>query len=655
MRRSWRKADQPLSAQRLWWPVVCLVLAASVGSAGGQRRSGSTLLPLLDVLHYNIEVTLDMTGGALEGRVTMTMRLNSAAQLIVVNAAGLTIDRATVDGELWSASLDGVQETLTLRGPGAGRPAGDTVSVAIDYRRPEGGRPGGRWGYYFFLDTLGIPSNLGYTLAEPSDARFWMPCVDSPDDKATADLAVTVPAGYVAASNGKLMGVTAAAGNTMVWHWREAHPIATYLLSITASRFTISTVPFVRAAGDTVPVQYYVWPEDSAECAAYLPVVRSMIGGLSAVFGPYPFDKYGMTAVVPFAYGGMEHQTITTLNRFLKTNEKVVVHELAHQWWGDLVTCGTWRDIWLNESFATYAEALWEEQKGGRDALRRYMHGALEHFNYASWRGSLYDPEGQGFNLFDDVVYSKGAWVLHTLRGVVGDSLFFRILGRYRALYAGGNATTGDLRAVVDTVTGQSMQWFFDQWVYGPGWPMYAGTFSWSSDTLTVSVTQEQTPSWPTFTVPLQVRATNGVRDTMFTIVPDERFFVTRIPLSFSPTSIVLDPDSLVLKQSVVSTGISEAPEQPSEFLLEQNYPNPFNPSTTIRFSIVDPQFTSLRVYDMLGREVAVLVDEQRPAGRYTVTFPAAGERSPGLASGVYFVRLQAGGRVAVKSMLLIR
>jgi len=645
---------------------VCLVLAVSVGSAGEQRRSGSTLLPAVDALHYKIDVILDMTGGALEGRVTMTMRLNSTAQLIVVNAAGLVINQATVDGETWPTSLDSLQETLTLHAPGAGRAADDTVTVAIDYRRPEGGRPGGRWGYYFFLDTLGIPSNLGYTLAEPSDARFWLPCVDTPDDKATAELTVTVPAGYVAASNGRLVGVTSAGGNTTVWHWREAHPIATYLISITASRFTISTLPFVRAAGDTVPVQYYVWPEDSAECAAYLPSVRSMIGGLSTVFGPYPFDKYGMTAIVPFKYLGMEHQTITTLNRYLKTDEKVVVHELAHQWWGDLVTCGTWRDIWLNESFATYAEALWQEQKGGRDALTRYMHDELEGFNYGSWRGSLYDPEGQGFNLFDDVVYSKGAWVLHTLRGVVGDSVFFRILNRYRDLYAGGSATTGDLRAVADTVTGRSMQWFFDQWVYGLGWPMYASTFSWSLDTLTVSVTQQQEPSWPTFTVPLEVRAANSLRDTVFTIMPDARLFVIRVPLSFSPTSIELDPEGLVLKQSLVSTGIPEAPEQPSEFALEQNYPNPFNPSTTITFRVPAGNDASvaqgpgssrvkLTVYDMLGREVAVLVNEEKPAGRYSVTFPAAGESSSGLASGVYFVRLQAGGRVAVKSMLLIR
>ena len=655
----------------------CMVVT-SLGTAGDMRRAGSALLPEIDVLHYDIEVTLDMVGGMLSGRVTMTARLNGATDQVLLNAACLTIDQATVDGEIWSASLDTLQETLTLHAPGAGRAAGDTVAVAIDYRRLPGvHRPGGRWGYYFFLDTLGLFSNLGYTMAEPSDARFWMPCVDTPTDKASAELFVTVPTGYVVASNGKLLGVAPGLGNTTIWHWRESHPIATYLISITTSQFTISTIPFVRAAGDTIPVQYYVWPSDSAECAGYLPTVRAMIMGLSKIFGPYPFDKYGMTAIVPFVYGGMEHQTITTLNQGYKTDEKVVVHELAHQWWGDLVTCATWKDVWLNESFATYAEALWAEQNGGREALRHYMSSALEHFDNGSWQGGPYDPEGQGFDLFYDVVYSKGAWILHTLRGVIGDSVFFRVLDRYRGLYAGKTATTEDLRAVVDTVTGRSMGWFFDQWVYGRGWPIYASTFSWASDTLTVRLTQEQSTSWPTFTVPLQVRAKNGLRDTLFTITPDTRDYVATVPLTFMPSSVILDPDSLVLKQIVTTAGVAETSQLPTECELEQNYPNPFNPVTTIGFTLagaktgsksidnspltIDNRLGSgvwgpgsshvrLAVYDLLGREVAVLVDEQKPAGNYTVQFDGSG-----MASGVYLVRLQADGRTAVKSMLLIR
>lgn len=647
----------------------CLLLAfavmAGTGNAADERRSGTALSPAIDVLHYTIEVALDMENGALGGRVTMTARVTMPTDHIVMNAVGLTIDAAAVNGEACSTSLDSLQETLTLHSPGAGYGAGDTVRVAIDYRRLPGlRRPGGRWGYYFFLDTLGLPANLGYTMAEPSDARFWMPCVDTPADKATAEIIVTVPAGYVAASNGRLLEATAGSGNTTVWHWKESHPIAPYLVSVTASRFTVSTLPFVRAAGDTVPVQYYVWPADSVECAAYLPAVCAMMGGLSALFGPYPFDKYGMTAVVPFGYGGMEHQTITTMNRYLKTDEKVVVHELAHQWWGDLVTCETWKDVWLNESFATYAEALWEERKGGRSALRHYMHDALEHFFYGSWQGGPYDPEGQGFNLFDDVVYSKGAWILHTLRGVVGDTAFFRILDRYRGLYAGSTATTEDLRAVTDTVAGRSMKWFFDEWVYGGGWPVYSSSFTWSADTLSLRLSQEQPPSWPTFTVPLQVRAKSATEDTVFTITPGGRVHVAKVYLSFAPTSLILDPDSLVLKQIVTAAGVVGSPDVPADFWLGQNFPNPFNPTTVIRYQVPGvrggesgpgtPEPGSgrarLRVYDMLGREVATLVDEPMVAGHYSVTFDGSG-----LSSGMYFVRFQAGGKQAVKSMMLIR
>jgi aminopeptidase N len=631
--------------------MLCIVTSIAIGRAGKNHLAGPSATTPIDVLHYRIDLGLDMTTGLLEGRVTMTALMTAAADAIPVNAVFLEIDHAAVDGEPWSITADSSEESVVLHAPGAGRTVGDTVVIAVDYRRLPGfPRPGGRWGYYFFTDSIGVPANLGYTMSEPSDARFWMPCVDVPTDKATAELHVTVPPGYVVAGNGRLTGVTTATGDRVTWHWTESHPIATYLLAVTVSKFTVSTLPFVRAAQDTVPLQYYVWPPDSAACAAYLPTVRSMMAALSGLFGPYPFDKYGMTGVVPFGYGGMEHQTITTLNRYVETDEKVVVHELAHQWWGDLVTCGTWKDVWLNESFATYAEALWQETRGGRPALRRYMHDELEHFFFGSWQGGPYDPEGQGFNLFDDVVYSKGAWVLHTLRGVIGDSLFFRSLARYRAAYAGGSAVTDNFRSVVDSVTGRSMESFFDQWVYGKGWPMYASTFVWAADTLTMRVTQEQAPDWPTFTVPLQVRATSASRDTLFTITPGGRISVVRVPLTFAPSSVVLDPDSLVLKQIVAPTGIAVGPARPEEFALAQNYPNPFNGTTRISYRLPEDATVDLAVFNVLGSCVARLASGLERAGGHAVRFDASH-----LASGVYYLRLRAGEQSAVKRMLLIR
>lgn len=429
--------------------------------------------------------------------------------------------------------------------------------------------------------------------------------------------------------------------------------IAPYLMAVTASRFVIASKPYMRGPGDTVPLEYYVWPADSAVTAAYLDDVHEMVSGLASIFGPYPFDKYGMVCVVPFGYGGMEHQSITTLNRYLKTDERVVVHELAHQWWGDLVTCATWPDIWLNESFATYSEALWQELKAGPAALRSYMLTGLLHFYYGSWQGAVYDPEGQGFNLFDDVVYSKGAWALHTLRGAVGDSVFFRSLHAYRARHAGGNATTAQFQAVVDSVAGSSTAWFFDAWVRGKGWPAYRVQRVQTGDTLRLTVSQTQSASWPVFPMWLEVRMQGGGRDTTVRIWNDARSTTYAFRPGFTADSVILDPQDRVLKQvTYLATAMQEEPRVPERMTLEQNYPNPFNGSTVIRFSAGDAAGARVRlaVHDVLGREVAVLYDGPGTVGERTVSFDASG-----MASGIYVYTLQAGQRRQARPMVLIR
>lgn len=650
------------------------LLAAVPGSSPGQddgafskRRidaSGPVIsapvrtMNIPDVLHYDLDLWFAMTEETMGGRVSMRLQLTDVqgggTDRVVVQAAQLTVDSVRIDGAVCSVLVDVPAEEIALI-PGNGRlfQEGETLLVVIDYRRLPGlKRPGSRWGYYFFRDSIGIPANLGYTMSEPSDARYWLPCHDDPSDKATADIRATVPEGYVAASNGALLGVVPRGQGRVQWQWRERHPIAPYLLCVTASRFTVSTLPFLRAEADTIPLQYYVWAADSVSTAAYLPTVHAMMTGLSALFGPYPFDKYGMTAIVPFGFGGMEHQTITTMNRYLKTDERVVVHELAHQWWGNLVTCATWPDIWLNESFATYAEALWEEWKGGKTALRSYMVNDLEHFFFGSWLGAVYDPEGQGYNLFDDLVYSKGAWILHTLRGVIGDSAFFGTLHAYRARHAGGNATTDQFRSVVDSVTGTSMAWFFDQWIYGKGWPVYGIRHTERGDSVLVTITQEQQSSWPVFRMPLVLKLIGEGRDSTVTVLNAERSQVYGFLTGFRVDSVALDPENAVLKQvaaqpvSVAETGL------PSGFALDQNYPNPFNGTTVLRFEVPAGAAGRVRllVHDLLGRQVASLHDGEAVAGGHRVVFDASG-----LASGVYVATLQAGTHRLARPMVLLR
>jgi aminopeptidase N len=619
--------------------------------------------------HYTLDLLLPMTTGELQGTCTMSLLLKSPADSIVLNAAGLLLDTVRVDGTPKRILADSSAETFTLYLEEM-RNAGEVLLIEVPYRRPTGyRRPGSRLGYYHFStdSVAGLPANVGYTLSEPSDTRFWMPCFDEPWDKATAEIMITVPTGYVAASNGRLVQVTDRGDGTQTWHWREDHQIAPYLLCVTVSVFSVSRLPYVTAGGDTIPVEYYVWNsglfEDSSAAASYLPTVRSMLAAFAGAYGEYPFDKYGMTAVLPFGLGGMEHQTITTLNGYLFADEHLVAHELAHQWWGDLVTCATWQDIWLNESFATYSEAIWQESKGGKAALRQYMKDSLTQFNYLSWTGAVYDPVGQGFNLFDLVVYSKGAWVLHTLRGAIGDSAFFRVLHAYRLRFEGGNATTTDFIAVVDSVTGSDYGWFFDQWIYGRGWPEYALSHSWHLDTLSLSLYQEQDVSWPTYTMPLTVRAYHGSDSTTFLVRDSLRTQLFQLPLPVRPDSVLLDPDGWVLKQIVPVLPPPPPDDLPLSFALFQNSPNPFNPETEIRFQIADVRFVRLAVYDLLGREVTELVNEKKGPGMYAVTFDARlpggahsrGGQGGGVASGVYFYRLTAGEYTETRKMILLR
>jgi aminopeptidase N len=219
---------------------------------------------------------------------------------------------------------------------------------------------------------------------------------------------------------------------------------------------------------------YYVFREDSALAAYDFANVPHMMDAFNYYFGPYPFEKYGMVAVTPFAYGGMDHQTMTTINRSwingTRANEFGIAHELAHQWWGDMVTMSDFRHIWLNEGFATYAEALFTEYFYGQNTYAPRIQWYQDYyFIYDEYYGRfpLFDPVA----IFNAAEYFKGALVLHMLRGMMGDEAFFNGLRQYGQLYRYGNASTEDFRAVMEDVSGLSLFTFFHQWIYEPGYP----------------------------------------------------------------------------------------------------------------------------------------------------------------------------------------
>ncbi|MHC4130301.1 MAG: M1 family aminopeptidase, partial [Planctomycetota bacterium] len=284
------------------------------------------------------------------------------------------------------------------------------------------------------------------------------------------------------------------------------------------------------------------------------------------LFGIYPFleEKYG---IYEFGFGGgMEHQTMTGQGSFTET---LTAHELAHQWWGNMVTCGTWQDIWLNEGFATYGEALWKEFEpgaGGTDALHTHM----EIRRPSNVNGSVYVPAGDADNFnrifSSNFSYRKGAWVVHQLRHVVGDQNFFDILAAYayRAAFEYGSAITGDLRHVAEGVYGSDLAWFFDEWVYDIGAPAYESAWQaheiGGTEYIELYIAQVQSPSYPIFTMPLDVVMTTTGGDATQVVWNDAEaeHFLFEVPGDV--LSLELDPDDWTLHTSNTTTSFVQGP-----------------------------------------------------------------------------------------------
>ncbi len=303
------------------------------------------------------------------------------------------------------------------------------------------------------------------TLNEPIFAPTWFPCNDSPHDKAKLKISVTHDSSMVTISNGILQDIETIE-NRRTYSWATDYPIATYLISIYSAPYKIFSQTYY-SKNDSMDINYYVMEEnlenariDFSDHVKYLEV-------LAEIFGEYPFidEKYGV-AEIRWQQGAMESQTITSIGgnyiSGMKFNEDILIHELAHHWWGNSVTPKTWEDIWLNEGFATYSEALYYEVTKGKSAFESTMHSFSNQLEYRNDE-TLYNP---GFNIFSATVYNKGAWVLHMLRKEIGDSLFFNGINAYYNKFKYSNASTEGLQSIFEMISGRDLNKYFEQWVY---------------------------------------------------------------------------------------------------------------------------------------------------------------------------------------------
>jgi aminopeptidase N len=533
--------------------------------------------------------------------------------------------------------------------------AGDTAVVTLHYHVKEQPADSQKGFYYYYAGeqlagNYTVPHTLAYTMSEPSDAHDWMPCYDDPSDKALCQISIRVPNGYTAASNGTLQSKVDNQDGSTTFNWSENYPISTYLMCATTARFSIVQRNYTKNDDSTIPIQYYVYPEDSTGALTStdcnIDTVASMVKFYESLYGTFPFDKYGMTGIEPFNYGGMEHQTITTLLRKYEYSRRVVAHELAHQWWGDMVTVGTWNDIWLNESFATYSEAMQLQHLSQSEFENEMNFYEGEFFSEdSSKRYAIYaPPPGYIFGLAE---YYKGAWVLHMLRNIVGDSTFFQIFKTYRTQFQFGNAVTADFENVVNQVTHNDMSWFFNEWIFQPGYPVYSFTYNKEGDSLMFNLNQRQANA-PVFKMPVEFAVYSQGQKTMESFVDSSASQTFTISFQLQPDSVIFDPDDEILKQVVSSNSLGIIGTHPIEFKVFNSYPNPFNPTATIVYQLPSISDVVLDVYDVLGRKIATLVNGMQTPGTYKVTFDGHD-----LASGVYFCRMTTGfGHQTLKLLL---
>jgi aminopeptidase N len=548
-----------------------LAVLAFAGSQAQNSIPGSSGKPVdtahfymkhsYDVLKYRLFVDLyncysKPFSPAFPAFAVITFKVDSTLNIIHLNAVNTSLRIDSVG--LAAISFLHSADMLTIRLNRTYQP-GEAVKVKI---------------YYHHKNVMdhAVYSDGGffYTDNPPEGARKWFPCWDRPSDKALFELTAKVPYHVKLGSNGRLAD-SLVKGDTVYYHWISRDPVATYLMTITSKiDFNLDIVYWHKLVhpADSIPVRFYFQSgqiPDSIEA-----VIKPMTDFYSRLFGEYPFEKIGFATLNgSFQWGGMENQTMINLT----TNgwkEGLVSHEFSHQWFGDLITCGTWADIWLNEGFGTYCESLWLEHKYGNSAYRNHLESEANYYLDKNPGFAIYNPSwaihtpdiNMLYNSF--VIYDKGACVLHQLRYVTGDSMFFRLLKAYSTdtTLMFKNAVTNDFINKANEITGTDMGWFFDEWLFHPNHPLYSNTYEiretgdgkWN---LKLLLSQYQTNT-VFYKMPIEVRVVfTDSTDTVIRVMNDRNHQLFGFNFSKKPIYLVFDPyRNILLKLAVTEQGI---------------------------------------------------------------------------------------------------
>ncbi len=500
-------------------------------------------------------------------------------------------------------------------------------------------------------------TNMVFTFSEPQDARRWFPCWDEPYDKATLEFKINVPYGYEVAANGNLVAKNEYPQDSTVFIFYESHPIATYLIAFATYTFHDILYDYFQDK----PLYYYVIDEANKMVAETLkPFHREVMEFFSKKFGEYPFSKYGVVSVFDFP-GGMEHQTITFVNpgwwkdtvsyRFAEAG---FVHELAHQWFGDLVTPYDWKEIWLNEGFASYCEVIWFEYKYGKEKAIQHIKTFKNYFFSvdSTLLYPIFDPRDSYFNSqrFLQIIYKKGAIILHMLRNIVGDSIFFLSMRDYLNSHSYGNVSINDFISSFEKNYNNSLFWFFEEWLTRSDYPtfhIYDTTYAVGTNLYETEIKIKQ--KFPPYTLPLEISFFYGGNVYKRKVWIDDTLENYKFLTAYIPDSLVYDPDEILLAKFIKEPVPSYKGIAKSLFITNKGN------KVSINFETNKKSYIEIGIYDCTGRKVRTLIRDNFNTGRHEILWQGTHSGGRHVGSGNYFIILEASKERIIKKFLYIK
>ena len=546
-------------------------------------------------------------------------------------ADNMTINEITYHGEVLSYTQSNNNLRITLP---AALSSNTLDSISVSYQ----GAPISV-GFGSFERATHNGTSILWTLSEPYGARSWWPCKQDLTDKIDSiDIIVTTPAAYRVGSNGKLINEVVGGGNA-TYHWRHRYPIPAYLISLAVTNYAVFSDYVTTAEGDSIEILNYVFPENLSLAQSTLINTVEIMELFNELFGTYPFadEKYGHAQ---FAWGGgMEHQTMSSMGSF---SYSLQAHELAHQWFGDKVTCGSWEDIWLNEGFATYLTGLTDEYLGSANDWRNWKASTLNNI-VSQPNGSVWvnDTTSVSRIFSSRLTYRKAAYLLHMLRWKLGDADFYQGVRNYLEdpNIAFGYARTSDLQAHLEAQSGQELTEFFADWLYGQGYPIYYVSWSNLDDRVWIKLEQLTSHTSVDFfemPVPIRVIGAEG-QDSLLRLEHNQDGEIFEVPLPFPVEAVEFDPDLWLISKDnmVVETVINStlAPDWSSYITVAPNPADDFlrielegATSFVQQINLTDAQGQILRTLIPTGNEMAIDV-RSLPVGTYYLTFIGKGER----------------------------